>query len=209
VATLDATHSTAIGFEALLPDQVTELSCGTAAALARGETSARDAGLIFAATDSLARVHAAASPTFLRVGADHALTRIDAITVVTQLPLGAVHVFARWIHTVTVGAAHRVRGTGELAAVARSNADSTFANLIGLAQLAIIDRSVAVVIETVAAFVRGRDAGFTGDHSVVALGQPSTAHAELLRITRLAAAGAGNTLHADDQIREIVVSPGK
>jgi hypothetical protein len=160
------------------------------------------------ALDDRARVEARAGDAKLTDGANGAHARVDAVTVdafgaIVAIDAYALRVDAQPLGRVTSG----VAGALELTIAAFGDARAIAANFAGVAnRVAIVGRSIAIVVEAVAYLVGGADERNALQHAVLALIGSDRANPGLAGLTRAAASRTGNAGDERGQIVEVVVT---
>src|SRR6185503_17841597 len=141
----------------------------------------------------------------LGMGAHDPVARALADAADAHLARGAGHVLAGRVDAVAVGAADLVRGAVELTALAALDARALVAHIAGRADVALVRRPVAVVVEAIAGLGRRRGEPLTDDAIGRALGHPRPADPRLAGVARLAAPRAGDPGQEVDVVVVITV----
>src|SRR5262249_45603493 len=115
---------------------------------------AEHASVAVVALNAATRVDAAAVATDLAVRADDVGAGVRTSAARAHLTRRAVDVGARLVDAQAVGRANLTRQAAELTGAATRHALAAVADLVGAAQVALVDRAVAVVVERVARLCR-------------------------------------------------------
>jgi hypothetical protein len=128
--------------------------------------------------DASAWIDAASGAAFLLERTHHPGARIAADSVAADLACGALDQLTFRVNAIAIPTAHQIPEAAKLTTSAGGYTNPAITDLVGAAELSVIHRAVAVVVESVALLVTGGNTRLAHDFPVLALGQSRGTHAE-------------------------------
>lgn len=147
-----AHHADARRFDATFDARITRLTVFTGQTGTLRNTSSIFAGLVVRALHARTRIDAFSDATNLAVRTNHIAARRFALPIDADFTRGARHVFACRIDAISGARTNQVGRALEFGSAALVDTGAFVANETGLAQVAFIGRTIAVVIEAITRF---------------------------------------------------------